>query len=77
MVTHGVPEFGVMLEFIRKQRLCLEDKFFFNALESLLQLTIGTSRKIRADAGSPSHTGKCARIYAKEYKYRIGVAPGT
>jgi hypothetical protein len=65
MVTRDVPELGVMLKFIRKQRLCLDDKLFFNALESLLQLTIGTTRKIRADAGSPSHTGKWARIYGE------------
>jgi hypothetical protein len=65
MVTRDVPELGVMLEFSRKQRLYFDGKLFFNALESLLQLTVGTRRKIRADAGSPSHTGKCARIYGE------------
>lgn len=65
MVIRDVPELGVMLEFIQKHRLCLDDKLFFNALASLSQLTIGTRRKIRADAGSQSPTGKCARIYGE------------
>lgn len=66
-----------MLEFIRKQQLCLDDKLFFNALESLLQLTIGTRRKFEQMLALHLIQVNAQEFMAKEYKYRIGVAPGT